>query len=259
MPEYAEVYCLVRDLRVVVGKTIEDFWAIDSERFPLLSITNFKVIEVCQLGKVIVFSLVSRKNERIYLNLHLGMTGELGWERELVVNLKGVVTFSDGKRLYLRDHRGFGRWYLTSDKCELEGKEVLGAHFLAHVKNLLRGRNIPIYALMLDQDIIPGVGSYLAQEALYATGLHPSKKNLNELEVGLLVKKLRWLIKKAIREGGATMANYRRLDGSKGQFQNYFRVYSRVGERCFGCKLNLIDKIKIYGRTVYYCPTCQPL
>lgn len=259
MPEYAEVYCLVSDLRVVVGKTIKDFWAIDSERFPLLSISDFKVTEVRQVGKVIVFSLVSRNNETIYLNLHLGMTGELGWERELIVNLKGVVTFSDGKRLFLRDHRGFGRWYLTSDKYELAGKEVLGVQFLPHCKKVLVGRNLPIYALMLDQDIIPGVGSYLAQEALYATGLHPSKKNLNELEVGLLVKKLRWLIKKAIREGGATMANYRRLDGSKGQFQNYFKVYYRVGECCFGCKLNLINKIKIYGRSVYYCPTCQPL
>ena len=258
MPEYAEVYCLVRDLRVMVNKTIKDFWAIDSKRFPLLEINDFKVTEVSQKGKVIVFSL-QRNNRKRYLNLHLGMTGELGWERELKLNLKGIITFSNGERLYLRDHRGFGCWYLTKENIKLEGREVLGNRFLFQIKSFLLNRNTPVYALLLDQDLFPGVGSYLAQEALHLASLHPSKKFLSEEEVSLLVKKVRWLIKKAIRDGGATMANYRRLDGSKGGFQKNFKVYRKIGEFCITCKFGSIVKIKIYGRSVYFCPSCQPI
>lgn len=256
MPEYAEVYCLVKDLQVVVGSTINDFWAIDTNRFPMLPINGYTITEVNQSGKVIVISVTKKKEVR-YLNIHLGMTGEFGLERELLINLKGLITLKDGRKLYLRDHRGFGCWYLNIDYCPLGKREVMGSGFKIEVMDSLVEKNVPIYALLINQNIFPGVGSYLAQEALFQAGLDPRKKFLKSAEVSFLIKQLKIMVRKAIKAGGATMANYRRLDGSKGNFQKHFKVYRRAGLPCLVCKVGFIEKITIYNRSVYYCSECQ--
>jgi formamidopyrimidine-DNA glycosylase len=42
-----------------------------------------------------------------------------------------------------------------------------------------------------------------------------------------------------------------------GDFQNYFRVYSRKGEPCPECGTPIV-RIVVGQRGTYYCPVCQP-
>ncbi|MBU1051294.1 MAG: DNA-formamidopyrimidine glycosylase, partial [Nanoarchaeota archaeon] len=49
---------------------------------------------------------------------------------------------------------------------------------------------------------------------------------------------------------------YRHTDGSKGHYQEHFKVYGRTGERCLRCGAE-IQYSKLAGRGTFWCPKCQ--
>ena len=55
---------------------------------------------------------------------------------------------------------------------------------------------------------------------------------------------------------GASIDDYRHVDGARGSFQDRFLVYSRAGEPCVRCGTP-IEKLRAAGRGTYVCPNCQ--
>jgi formamidopyrimidine-DNA glycosylase len=56
---------------------------------------------------------------------------------------------------------------------------------------------------------------------------------------------------------GATIDDFRHLDGARGSFQDLFLVHLRAGEPCRNCG-RPIRKIVVAGRGTYVCERCQP-
>jgi formamidopyrimidine-DNA glycosylase len=56
--------------------------------------------------------------------------------------------------------------------------------------------------------------------------------------------------------GGTTIKSYTSSLGVTGRFQNELMVHKKEGEPCEICK-SLIKKIKVNGRSTYYCENCQ--
>ena len=55
---------------------------------------------------------------------------------------------------------------------------------------------------------------------------------------------------------GATIDDFRNLDGAEGSFQDRFVVYGREGEPCYRCGTP-IRKLRVAQRGTYVCPRCQ--
>jgi formamidopyrimidine-DNA glycosylase len=180
--------------------------------------------------------------------------------------LRGV---GRGRWLHLAivDPRRFGTGELLLGTAALEaffaarlGLEPLDERFTSeHLRELARGRSAPIKALLLDQRRIAGAGNIYANEALFRACIHPlrpagrlSPRQRSDLREGLI---------RALRAGidaqGASIDDFRHLDGLRGYFQEEFLVHGREGEPCVVCGTTIV-KLLAAGRASYVCEVCQP-
>ena len=124
---------------------------------------------------------------------------------------------------------------------------------------LQRHKNSLIKATILDQTIITGLGNIYADEALFASGIHPERKSgtITKQEATKLLQSARDVMDKSIASGGSTMATYVKADGTKGDYLELFaQVFHRQGQPCPRCDAT-IQKIKVAGRGTHICPHCQ--
>ena len=69
--------------------------------------------------------------------------------------------------------------------------------------------------------------------------------------------KIKEVLLKAIKEGGTSIQDHKKVSGEIGYFQNYLSVYNREKEKCYNnCKEQIV-RFKQNGRSTYYCPKCQ--
>ena len=105
-----------------------------------------------------------------------------------------------------------------------------------------------------------GIGNIYANDALFLSQIHPQTKasNLTLIQITSLYKNIKKVIKKGIVSGGSTAKDnmYLKPDGSKGSNQYNFLVYQRVGEKCLNCNTKII-RLKLQGRSAFFCPHCQ--
>ena len=79
---------------------------------------------------------------------------------------------------------------------------------------------------------------------------------LDKTEIGTLHKSIRSVLRKAIKNKGASIRNYRCPDGETGTAHEEFAVAHRAGERCPHCG-TIIKRMVVRQRGTYYCPKCQ--
>ncbi len=270
MPELPEVETIRRSLdSLVVGRHIsriellrKDYLQTGKEWIPF--------IRGCQIEKA------QRRGKFIILHLscgavlihHLGMSGRLLFvPSEMPVESHvHVRIYVDGERYELRqqDPRRFGLFAIL-DQEKLEDYPSwpnLGIDpFLLKPDNffsLLRGRKRSIKSFLLDQHFVAGLGNIYADESLYRAGIHPLRPagEISKNESRLLLREIRKILKKAIRSGGTSANDYRKLDGTLGDFQNLLKVYGKQRTPCKRCG-RLIERMIIAGRSAHYCPSCQ--
>ena len=119
-------------------------------------------------------------------------------------------------------------------------------------------RNVPIKVVLMDNSIAAGVGNIYANDALHLAQINPFRlaSSLTEEEAEKVYQAAVTVIKKGIELGGATIDDYRHIDGFAGQYQNVVRTYGREGAPCKVCGTLIIRK-KQAGRSTFYCPNCQ--
>lgn len=274
MPELPEVETLRRELtKSLVGqkiKKVEVLWpktvAPLSARHFTENLTGQKITGLNRRAKMLILNIGKEK----HLAFHLKMTGQLIFvpQKEQIPENKHtrlVFSFSNGDHLYFNDLRKFG-WSRLLNKEELTnstkhyGPEPLGLDFtLAHFQNIFErypGRTVK--QLLLDQTLIAGIGNIYADEAAFLSGILPMRKaakvSLKELKD--LHKNIIAVLNLSIKHKGTSSRNYRRSDGTKGNFVNKLFVYGRKGLPCKKCG-SPIQKTKHAGRGTHYCKGCQ--
>jgi formamidopyrimidine-DNA glycosylase len=170
-------------------------------------------------------------------------------------------------RLAIADPRRFGTGELLLGEEALErflaarlGLEPLDERFTAaHLRALARGRTAPIKAFLLDQRRVAGVGNIYADEALFRAGIHPLR-SAGRLTLTQSAR-LREAMIEALCEGvdarGASIDDFRHIDGVRGSFQDRFLVHRRAGLPCPRCGTAIV-KLVVGGRGTYVCERCQP-
>ena len=202
------------------------------------------------------------------LIIHLGMSGSLRIVTpDLPFRKHDHVAFrlATGLEMRLHDPRRFGAvlWQDAAARphpllVEL-GPEPLGAEFTAdYLVGRSRGRRTSIKQFLMDNHIVVGVGNIYANEALFKAGIHPGRAagRVSAQRYTLLVDSIKTVLEAAIAQGGTTLRDFLREDGSPGYFSLELSVYDRGGEACRRCA-TLIKRSVIGQRATYFCPQCQ--
>lgn len=290
MPELPEVETTRRAIAPkLLGRTIESVRVTKASYFFLTPprelsrrLTGRRVDELLRHGKY----LIARLDDDSRLFLHLGMTGQLFTASARSVRLLkktkgGALTpeaqqafvsdihthlalhFTDGgEEVLFRDVRKFGkvRWLpphksdARLDKLGPDALTVTGP--LLHAET--RTRRTAIKTVLLDQEVIAGVGNIYADEALFRAGIRPrrSARLLTRAQCERLADEVRAVLLRSIETGGSSISDYVRPDGSDGGYQNERKVYGRKGEPCSRCG-TVIVRIVLAARSTHYCPHCQ--
>jgi formamidopyrimidine-DNA glycosylase len=271
MPELPEVETIRRQLAPLVeGRTLKRVEILDWRWCRPLApaemedaLTGREVESLGRRGKYLVWSL----SEEVYLAQHLRMTGTVLCDPSPQQTHVRVRIDLGSSRLVIVDPRRFGTGELLLGAAALDaffearlGLEPLDAGFTTeHLRGLARGRTTPVKAFLLDQRRMAGVGNIYADEALHRAGIHPLRPagRLTAEQHGRLREALVWALQAGIEARGATIDDFRHVDGVWGSFQDRFQVHRREGEPCAICGRTIV-KMVVGGRGTYVCERCQP-
>ena len=169
-----------------------------------------------------------------------------------------VFHVGNGTAVRFSDPRRFGSMLLTDRHL---GPEPTGADFTGPVlAGLLRGRNTPIKAALLDQRVVAGLGNIYACEALFAAGLSPRRKaaTVQGVRAVRLAEAIRAVLADAIAAGGSSLRDHVAPTGEMGYFQHSFKVYGQAGKPCPGCDCGgSVARMVQSGRSTFYCGVRQ--
>ncbi len=272
MPELPEVETIRRQLAPLVqGRRIESIEILDPRwSRPLApaelqdALRGRRVLELGRRGKYLLWSLEGD----VHLAQHLRMTGAVLADPDPEPPHTRVrIALEGGRRLAIVDSRRFGTGELLLGGEARErflaarlGPEPLTGQFTpAHLRSVARGRRAPIKALLLDQRRLAGVGNIYADEALFRAGVHPRRPagRLTAAQHERLHAAVCEALTAGIDARGATIEDFRHVDGVEGSFQDQFLVYGRGGEPCTVCGTPIV-KMVVAGRGTYVCERCQP-
>jgi formamidopyrimidine-DNA glycosylase len=270
MPELPEVETTVRGLEhVLKGRRIQrvEMRRVDLRRaFPKDLGQRLTGASVASLGRRAKYGLIStdRGDTMIF---HLGMSG--AWRidpQEIGKHDHLLIETDEGRRLHLRDPRRFGSVDLvpTSELAEWPAFKILGPEPLdggingTWLKERFAGRSAAVKLLLLDQQIVAGLGNIYACEALYRARIDPRKPagKISKSKLEALAKVIPAVLEDAIRAGGSTLKDFAAPDGELGYFSKQFDVYDREGKPCRGCG-ETVKRIVQGGRSTFFCPMCQ--
>ena len=206
-----------------------------------------------------------------FLVIHLRMTGHFNWLEKKIPPCKHTrVRFFDEhmKELRFIDVRCFGQiWWVREGldpKKIINGLGSLGPEpfednfNLTYLKKEFSKRTKSVKSVLLDQKIIAGIGNIYADESLFEAGILPFReaKTIKSKELIRLRRSIINVLKKSIGSGGTTFSDFRDVEGTSGDYSMQANVYRRSGKKCKKCN-NLIQRMKISGRSTHWCNICQ--
>ncbi len=216
------------------------------------------LIDVKRRGKYLLFEF-----QDVALLSHLGMSGV--WTDQASARHDHIVmAFRGGRSLIYNDPRRFG--------CFLNAGRGQAAKLLAglgpepwmtkieqdEVIMKFRRSARPIKQVLMDAQVIVGVGNIYASEALFRAQIDPFKI-AKEISVPRLERLLMHTVKtleEAIGKGGTTLRDYKTVRGSAGGFQDFLGVYGRKDQNCKSCGKKILAE-PLAQRMTYWCPNCQ--
>ena len=240
-----------------------------------------KFVTVERRAKNLIFRLT---NDKILL-AHLKMSGQFVYksadkkkpfigghpielsEKELPNKHTHIIFELEKGTLYYNDTRMFGYvlYYRDPKTFEAEnhfgmyGLEPLSKEFtVKYFTDTLKNKKGKIKAILMGQKVVVGVGNIYTDESLYEARIRPERvaSALSLAEITSLHKAITRIMKRAIKTGGSSVADYILLDQSRGNYAREHKVYGKEGAPCANCG-NPLLKILIQTRTTIFCPRCQ--
>jgi formamidopyrimidine-DNA glycosylase len=272
VPELPEVETIRGQLAPLVeGRTLKRLEILDP-RWPRplapeelsIALEGRKIESLGRRGKYLLWNFTGD----VHLAQHLRMTGAVLLEpKPEPAHVRVRIELRPTRCLVIVDPRRFGTGELLLGTPALEeflaarlGVEPFGADFTAeYLRAEARGRVGPIKPFLLDQRHVAGVGNIYADEALFRARIHPlrSAGKLTREQYARLRDTVVESLQAGIDARGASIDDFRHVDGVQGAFQNEFLVHLREGEPCVRCGTTIV-KMVVGGRGTYVCENCQP-
>ena len=284
MPELPEVETVKRVLvKWVNGRIIKDVKFLhpnivenySEDEFKSL-VVNKTIEDVKREGKFLLFYL-----DDYIMTSHLRMEGKYYYAKSIDGNIENYVydgsddinkikkhscvlfLLDDNSVLIYHDVRKFGKidlkrkdtyipftsLSLGKEPFDMTGKELY---------ELIHSKSNPIKELIMNQNIISGIGNIYADEICFACKIHPCREGrlVKLKECDSIIEHSRRILYKSIDEGGSTVKSYHSGNGVDGLFQQNLLMYGKNGKFCSVCG-SIIKKIKLKGRGTCFCTKCQ--
>jgi len=292
MPELPEAETVRRGLALtVLNSKIEDIEVFDqrclkkhpggSEDFQnLMRGRSFSA--AVRRGKFIWMPL---DIEGFALVMHLGMSGQAlirtqDYQPESQVRLQ--MNLENGLQFRFSDQRLFGSLMVDqlqpvegnssgySPETEVQteipssvahiARDPLDAEFdLDSVKRKIKNRTAGIKHVILDQQLVSGVGNIYADESLWRARLHfnqPSN-SISSRKLTELFSHIKDVLSEAVEQGGTSFdQQYKNINGQSGYFSQNLNAYGQTGKPCNRCG-RLIARKSWENRGSHFCPACQ--
>jgi formamidopyrimidine-DNA glycosylase len=202
------------------------------------------------------------------LILHLGMSGSLRLlkpEAPVRKHDHWDLVMDSGWVLRFHDPRRFGSLHWTAadpDRHPLLAKlapEPLGDAFDGeYLFKRTRKRRVAIKQVLMNSQIVVGVGNIYASEALFRARISPRRQagRITRADAAKLARAVKAVLHAAVKIGGTTLRDYVNAEGAPGYFGQRLYVYERAGAACRVCK-SPVKQFTQGQRSTYWCSTCQ--
>ncbi|GAA4811376.1 Fpg/Nei family DNA glycosylase [Actinomycetospora chlora] len=270
MPELPEVEALAEHLRThalarpVARVDLASMTVLKTFDPPLSALTGRLVTGASRHGKFLDVHL-----DGLHLVVHLSRAGWLRWHDQASTTPpkpgKGPLEF----RVHLETVGGPGfdlteagtqkrlAVYLVDDPQQVPGVAKLGPDALsigrAEFGELLAGRTERLKTLIVDQQVLAGIGNAYSDEILHVAKLSPfaaagkldaeAVDRLHAAMIGVLSE----AVERAVGQDAARL---------KGEKRSGMRVHARTGLPCPVCG-DTVREVSYAERSFQYCPTCQ--
>ena len=274
MPELPEVETVTNQIRPnLIGRKFLSVKFSDKNlryntpksRFNLA--LNSKIEKVVRRAKYIQIFLANSN----VLVLHLGMSGRIKFHQDNQEAEKHdhiIARLDSNQDFVFNDPRRFGMFDVTNQNELLQSKyfKDLGPEALAddfnknYLYEVCQKSKTNIKTVVMNQNIVVGVGNIYALESLFKTRIHPqiNASKLTLAQCKKLVENIKTTLLIAIEKGGSSIRDYKQVDGGSAYFQHEFLVYGKEGESCKICGTE-IERIVQNNRSSFFCPNCQKL
>lgn len=286
MPELPEVETIKLGLQnKIIGKKITDIEVLVPKIFQgdKEEVIGKYVTGIWRRAKILGIDLSSAP-PLVSLLFHFKLTGQLVFVKDARHQTFGhpipfagttlpakstavIFSFNDGSKLFYNDIRKFGWIKIVNHESSIInqlfkefGPEPLEKEFTGELfAEILKKYKKSIKQVLMDQEIIAGVGNIYASEALFLARIDPRRpaNGLKDIEVGKLYKSLIKVLKMGIKYHGSSENAYVNVDGEKGSMQEHVNVYGKTGEDCPNKCGSKIKRIVLGGRGTFFCPACQ--
>jgi len=282
MPELPEVEVVRRGIATwIVGRTIEDVSVLHprATRAHVLGERDF-----CNRLDGRTIASVNRRGKFMWLVLdddsavviHLGMSGQVlvqPIDASPEKHLRIRVTFTDGGRaMHFVDQRTFGG--MRIDELVPDPLGIMVPESVAHIAQdpldeqfdldgvaaVIASKDGEIKRILLDQNVLSGIGNIYADEALWLTQIHggtPASR-LTAEQIQALIRNATQVMAAALDQGGTSFDSlYVNVNGESGYFSRDLNAYGREKEPCHRCGTPIVRE-RFMNRSSFSCPTCQP-
>lgn len=270
MPELPEVEIARRNLeRWWQGKTASEVVVVDEKPLretdpeALVSALKQTAEAVERYGKYILVRVADGSTVLI----HFRMTGKIvrcDEPEPKYARVSWKVPASNGAEpgwLVFKDQRRLGtvRLLAPGEFESYEPVQKMGPDALEVTGDMLCERlskRRMLKTALMDQEVIAGLGNIAAIEIMWRMELGPRVKcgALSEADCERLADEIKRFLLGVIEVEQADEVVY--LEESRAD--NPFDVYGKEGEPCPRCG-TAIGRVKVGGRSTYFCPTCQGL
>jgi formamidopyrimidine-DNA glycosylase len=272
MPELPEVETICRGLQPhLAGRRILNVKVTERRLRCLVDRKLTQCLEgktILRVGRIAKYILIWLSGDIVWM-FHLGMSGKLVHINPQTPKQKHdhiLASLDSGQELRYHDPRRFGLSLLVAAK-ELDelpqlkrlGLDPFDARFTGtYLHSFTKRSERRVRDLLLDQQIVAGIGNIYANEILARVGVRPTTRawRLTRVKVEEMASMIPRVLNEAIRWCGTSFSDYRDADDNFGEFQNHLRVYDRGGEKCRLCPTP-IKRVAIGNRSAFYCPSCQ--
>jgi formamidopyrimidine-DNA glycosylase len=199
--------------------------------------------------------LFVRAGNELWLRLHFGMTGSLEYLNDDQAAPKAarvIFRFADNCRLAFDDQRKFGEIEVVKDLDEFLQTRRLGPDALqidvSQFKAIVGKHGGAVKAILLNQQLIAGIGNLYADEILFRARIHPATDaaRLRDKNLRRLFRATRYVLERAI----ALKTDFNRLPKS------WLLTHRGKQGKCPRCGRKL-KSATIGGRTSWFCAHCQ--